>query len=509
MTRFIVPVLVIWGMTSCFFESSRPTEPIIGTYHTDPTVTLLDEVPAQGAADSLVNLYLPGLDPDLGAESEPPTHYAETKVLDHLTSKIVQYGLSTQRFRHWTATQEFQWNYFRLQTSFFFPKWLPDTIGISANTRELYARIGERDRFTRYIDSLGAEAERQKLLTTRTAAMGLRLELNSTGDTILVQQSIVSGPAYRSGIRDGMRILKVGEDSVTGDSGLVRFTELTQGDSGTAVKMTLLGSSGELSVVVVKEPVDFPSVMIDSVGSIPILSLFVFADSTVAGQSTAGEFREALRVLQNYPVFVLDLRHDPGGSLSQCLKVADELLGKDALIIRQEQRFFDEQYRVPLFGAVDQRATSNGIAIGRKVVLLADSGTASAAEILIASLRDNLKAPTVGTRTYGKGIGQVLLSTPGGGLAIITHLHFLAPLGEDYHGLGMKPLYPVVGGKSAMLAKSVEVAESLAGGSLALRGEVSGVAHEARELRRRRDLERIHANRVERLYLKAGAIEFE
>jgi carboxyl-terminal processing protease len=253
---------------------------------------------------------------------------------------------------------------------------------------------------------------------------------------------------------------------------------------------------------VIKEPVQFPSVLIDSIGTIPVVSLFVFADSTVSGHSTATEFRDALNDIRQYPVFVLDLRQDPGGSLSQSLQVADEMLGADTLIIRQEQRFFNEKYRVPLFGAQDQKATSKGVATNRKVVLLADSGTASAAEILIASLRDNLKAPLVGTRTYGKGIGQIVLTTPGGGLALITHLHFRAPKGEDYHGKGMSPDYPVSGSGTEFLSKAVEVARNLAGQSpLAKRGV------EAKKWRQ--DAERIQANRAEHRFLSAGAVEFK
>jgi carboxyl-terminal processing protease len=489
----------LWA--GCFFESTLPTT-ITPVGQSDADLTLLDEVPVTGPTDSSVQLYLPGLDPTMAAASENKKAYAKVKVRDHLSGKVVEYGLTTQRFKKWSAEQEFQWNFFRLQTSFFFPKEMPDTAGIGFDTRELYARIGSVDRFSRYVDSTGAAEERRRLLTTRTAALGLRLDLVASGDSIVVKQAVENAPAWRKGIRTGMRIVAVGDSSVVGDSALTRFSVLTRGDSGAVIRLTVVGASGSFSAEVIKEPVDFPSILLDSVGGIPVIGLFVFADSTLRGQNTVTEFREALRATQNAPVFVLDLRQDPGGSLNQALLVADELLGGDVTIIRQEQRYFDDGFLAPLFAAKELKATKAGLGHNRKVVLLADSGSASASEILIAALRDGLSAPLVGTKTYGKGIGQIVLTTPGGGLALITHLHFVAPKGEKYHKVGLKPDHAVDGTSAQALEKAVAVALEMSGTPLA---KQAGSSLRAKAWAQ--DVQRFEANRQERLYLKGGALE--
>lgn len=464
-------------------------------------MVLLDEVPVTAASDSAVQLYLPGWDPSLKVASEGRVAYEKVKVRDHLTGRVIEYGLATQRFKTWGAEQEFYWNLFRLQTAFFFPEGMPDLQGIGFDTRELYARIGKVDRFTRYVDSAGAAEEKRRLLTTRAAALGLRLELNASGDSIVVRQAIIDAPAWRQGVRDGMRIVAVNDKPVVGDSAMQHFGKLTRGDSGVVVNLTLVGVSGTFAASITKEPVDFPSVMVDTVGGIPVISLFVFADSTLRGQNTVSEFREALRITQKAPVFVLDLRQDPGGSLNQALLVADELLKDEVPIIRQEQRYFDENYLAPLFAAKDLKATRLGLAHDRKVVLLADSGTASASEIVVAALRDGLGAPLVGTSTYGKGIGQMVLTTPGGGLALITHLHFVTSKGERYHNIGIKPDHGVDGTSAQTLEKAIAVAHDIAGTGLAKRAPVQRVMEA-------RDIQRIEANRRERLYLKGGALEF-
>lgn len=477
----------------CFFESSRP-EPIEDIGIAQSSI-LLDSITSRGPVDSAVRLYLPVYDPSLDrdAKSTPQT-FPSTRVIDHNSRKIIQYTVTSQRFGAWSAEREFQWNLFQLRTGFFFPQWLPDTAGLAMGTQALYGEVGKRDRFTRYVDSSGAAAERQRILTTRAAAMGLRLQLDTTGDTILIRQAIVDGPAWREGVRTGMRILAVDDSSVVGDSALARFTRWTQGDSGTRVTLITLNSAGIDTFSVVKEPVNFPSVMLDSLGGIPVISLFVFADSTLNHQTSLTEFQDALRATRQYPAFVLDLRDNPGGSLLQAVEIADELLKEGALIINQQQRSYDMNKHVPLVWSTDVYATNAGYGEGRKVVILADSGTASAAEILYVAVRDGLSAPTVGSRTYGKGIGQVVLTTPGSGLSLITHLKFLAPKGEDYHGKGLSPSLPATGSGSQQLLVAVQVAQNWVAGR--------PLAKASRAVSRplRQDAESHEANRRERLW---------
>jgi carboxyl-terminal processing protease len=500
----LIVLVLVFVVIGCFFESSLPTSVNSDNLYQD--VLLLDSVPVTGSVDSVVRFYLPILEPSLGANKmEAVKTYSPVKVWDHQTRKVVQYTLTTQRFGSWNSQREFQWNLFHLRSGFFFPDSLPDTTGLASNTDSLYAEVGKHDRFTRYVDSAGAAAERQRILTTRTAAMGLRLDLDATGDTLVIRQAVVDAPAWRAGLRDGMRIVQVGDSSVVGDSGLTRFSNVTRGDSGTVVVITALGPKGLITARVVKEPVDFPAVMVDSLGGIPIISLFVFAETTYGSNSTTSEFHEALLAIKKYPVFVLDIRDDPGGSLTQCLQVSDELVKANNVMIRQEQRFFDENYYVPLYASSEATATAGGIGEGQKVVLLADSGTASAAEILYVAVRDGLNAPTVGTRTYGKGIGQVVMNSPGGGLVLITHLKFKAPNGEDYHRKGLFPTHVSEGKPSEQLMLAVNVAQDLiapktaaksgAGSSQALQAQAAKVLRALRH-----HSQRIESNRSERLW---------
>ncbi len=479
--------------SGCFFESSQPK--LIHSVGFAQNSVLLDSITSRGTVDSAVRLFLPVFDPALDPEAKSALQtYPSTKVVDHISQKIIQYTVTSQRFGTWSPELEFQWNLFQLRTGFFFPQWLPDTAGLGGTTQALYHEVGKYDRFTRYVDSSGAAAERQRILTTRAAAMGLRLQLDTTGDTILIRQAVVDGPAWREGVRTGMRILAVDDSSVVGDSALVRFTQWTRGDSGTRVKLITSSTSGRDTFSVVKEPVNFPSVMLDSLGGIPIISLFVFADSTLNHQTSLTEFQDALRATKKYPALVLDLRDNPGGSLFQAVEIADEFLEEGTLIINQQQRNYDMSKHVPLVWSTDVYASNGGYGEGRKVVILADSGTASASEILYVAIRDGLSAPTVGVHTYGKGIGQVVMTTPGSGLSLITHLKFLAPKGEDYHGKGLFPSLPDTGTGAQQLLTAVKVAQKMvAGKPLTKAGADTSTTL-------RRDAETYEANRRERLW---------
>jgi C-terminal processing protease CtpA/Prc len=114
---------------------------------------------------------------------------------------------------------------------------------------------------------------------------------------------------------------------------------------------------------------------------------------------------------------------------------------------------------------------------GRSYVLLADGGSASASEIFISALRENLGVPFVGDTTYGKGVGQAPIDTDGKGVAIITYGTARAASGADYNGIGLLPTHPSTAKPDAMLAQAAAVA---APGALARRAAEGKAGNDAR-----------------------------
>lgn len=478
------------GLAACLFQN----EALIpeARYASGP----LDTLAGPGVEPQrIIHLYQPLRDPGLaGKPPAAPQSLPPVNVKLYPTGEAVQYRLTRQRFGDWTPDLEFKWNYFLLQAYFLFPGGLPDTAGLAGRTRDLYERIGKTDRFTHYFDSASAPGALDRLTqTTRPGALGVEVSLNDGGDTVFIRRVVPGSPADRAGIVRGMAVLAVDDSVVTGDSAMSRFSRFSAGDSGESETLTVLAPQGGTSdISMVREPVDFPTVYVDSLDGAGYIAVTGFMPETVRGQSTETEFRSALAATRRFPVTLLDLRDNGGGSLELTLRMCDQILPAGAVIIRQHERRFDEIDGVPLLAHAAHLATSAGAAEKRRFVLLGNGGSASAAEIFIAALKEGAGAPFVGTRTYGKGVGQSVRNTPGRGLALVTFLKFMTRDGLDYHGVGIPPDYPDSSRGDRLLVKAVAVGKGLgmAGAKLSARAaEEAAAVLEARIGERARAVE--------------------
>ncbi|HKP96224.1 MAG TPA: S41 family peptidase [Fibrobacteria bacterium] len=448
MKSAVLPVfsLAVW-LAGCIFDSKYPGPAYTGqTYRSADLDTLY---PAGAAADSIVTLYRPLLDTSMraGAVGSPET-LKPVNVKDHVSRKVVQYRLTRQRFGSWNPSLEFKWNYFLLKADFLFAGALPDTAGLGEGTPTLFQRVHALDSFTNYFDSAAAPGIWTRINTsTKPGAVGVAVKLSADKDSVLIQQVVANSPAGRAGLKPGMAILAVNDSAVVGDSAIERFQRFSVGDSGSSVKLEVTGpgSQGARTFNLVREPVAFPTVMIDSIQGVGYLSISGFTPNTVDSKSTYTELRDGLIATRKFPVTILDLRDNGGGSLDVAMRMCDEILPADTLIIRQLQRRFDESAGAPLESEITAVATSGGVGekapdgSRRKYLLLGNRHSASASEIFLVSVREGADAPLMGVRTYGKGVGQTVRNTPGKGLALVTFLKFTSRSNLDYHLHGLEP----------------------------------------------------------------------
>lgn len=488
-------------LTGCLFDSHYSVQgPPAPTAQSE----VLDTVVASDAAPARrVDLYQPLLDPSLkpgqaaAMETSKPVN-----VKDHADSgHIVQYRLTRQRFGSWSPELEFKWNWFQLQANWIFPQELPDTAGLGNGTGALYEKLHGEDRFTRYFDSAAAPAILNLISnSTKAGAIGVMVKSNPTGDTVLIQMVVAGSPANRAGLVPGMAILAVGDSAVVGDSALTRFARINSGDSGSTVRLTVKAPDGDPVVrEMVRVPVSFPTVLVDSMEGVAHLTITGFTPNTVGGKSTWTELRDALTATRGFAATILDLRGNGGGELDVAMRMCDEIIPADRVIIRQVQRRFDELALAPIETSIAEVATDGGVGekaadgSARKYLLLADTGTASAAEIFVVSLREGAGVPQMGQTTFGKGVGQIVRSTPGKGLSLITFLKFTSAAGLDYHKHGLVPDYPDSTFDETLLAHAVAKAKELAAGHPAAKrsaaeSRVLGAAIAAAEWNRRQAL---------------------
>lgn len=460
-------------LAGCLFDSHYSVQgPPIPTTQSEvlDTVMASDAVPAR-RVDLYQPLWDPGLKPGQVADVETAK---PVNVKDHADSgRIVQYRLIRQRFGSWSPELEFKWNWFQLQANWIFPQALPDTTGLANGTPALYDMLHGEDRFTRYFDSAAAPAILNLISnSTKAGAIGVMVKSNPAGDTVLVSLVVAGSPAGRAGIVPGMAILAVGDSAVVGDSALARFARINSGDSGSTVRLTVKAPGGDPMVLeMVRVPVSFPTVLIDSIEGVAHVTITGFTPNTVGDKSTWTELRDALIATRGSAATILDLRGNGGGELDVAMRMCDEIIPSGRVIIRQVQRRFDEMALAPIETAIAEVATDGGVgeksADGsvRKYLLLADTGTASAAEIFVVSLREGAGVPQMGQTTFGKGVGQIVRSTPGKGLSLITFLKFTSAAGLDYHKHGLVPDYRDTTFGETLLAHAVAKAKELVGGS--------------------------------------------
>jgi carboxyl-terminal processing protease len=248
-------------------------------------------------------------------------------------------------------------------------------------------------------------------------------------DTVLTVVSPIEGtPAYEAGMKAGDQIIMIGDKS-TKDISIREAVRLIRGPKGTKVKLTVKRKDLE-------KPIDF----VITRDVIPIKSVRSFSLPSDLGyirisnfQSNTGE--DLAKVLKKMDKdkalkgLILDLRNNPGGLLSQAVKVADAFLDS-GLIVTIKSR--DER---------EQKSVAHKETKSRTypMIVLVNEGSASASEIVAGALQDNKRALILGTTTFGKGSVQTLFPlSDGSGLRLTTALYY-TPRGTSIQASGIEP----------------------------------------------------------------------
>jgi carboxyl-terminal processing protease len=251
-------------------------------------------------------------------------------------------------------------------------------------------------------------------------------DLAADGDKLVVKAVVPTGAAARQGIQVDDRIARIDQQSVeklSPDAALERL----RGEPGTSVELELAGRQPR-TITLVREAMMVPSVsasrlLEDGIGYIQLVG---FQETTVE------EMEKAIADLkiQGMKVLILDLRGNPGGLFDVAVQIAERFLSEGVVVATRGQ--IEAQNRTIQAG--------NPGALAIPLVVLVNSDTASAAEVVAGALKENRRATLVGQATYGKGSVQCVVkldSLPAG--IRITLAKFFSPLGRAYQGNGISP----------------------------------------------------------------------
>ena len=251
---------------------------------------------------------------------------------------------------------------------------------------------------------------------------GIGVQFNMIDDTLMVIQPVTNGPSEKVGIIAGDRIVSVNDTAIAGvKMSKEEIMRRLRGPKDTKVILGVVrtGIKDRLTFTVVRDKIPVKSIdatyMIrPGIGYIRIGNF---------GATTHQEFCDALQQLytEGMKSLILDLQENGGGYLQAAVKIADEFLAKNELIVYTNGR------RVP---RQEYRANGEGKFMDGKVVVLVDEYTASAAEIVTGAIQDQDRGMVVGRRTYGKGLVQRPIDLPDGSMIRLTIAHYYTPSGR-------------------------------------------------------------------------------
>jgi len=256
---------------------------------------------------------------------------------------------------------------------------------------------------------------------------GIGAELGYREKQVIVVTPIEGSPAKAAGIRPGDIILKVDDYSVASTDSVYDIVAKIRGEAGTEVKLSVLhsGDREPVEIKIKRSQITVPSMTVEFVGSKKDVAHFKVNRFT---EETLGlwekEWNKSVAKINEAKVekVILDLRGNPGGFFDAAIYAGDDLLDEGFVISQQ----VDADGKIEKF-----ESTKGGNLLSKKVVVLVDTGSASASEILAGALQQAKRAVVIGTKTFGKGTAQRIFDLTDGSSLHLTTLKWLLPDGKN------------------------------------------------------------------------------
>jgi carboxyl-terminal processing protease len=278
---------------------------------------------------------------------------------------------------------------------------------------------------------LTAAQYRDMQVQTRGEFGGLGLEITIENGAVKVVTPIDGTPAAKAGILTNDIITHVNAEALAGRS-IEQAVQKMRGLVNSSVTLTIVraGREAPFDVKVVRDVIRINPVKtrLEGDGEIGYIKITTFNEQTHTNlvQQVAALAKTGKRLKG----FVVDLRNNPGGLLDQAIAVSDDFLEKGVVVSVKGRREADN---------VRPSAHAGDITGGRKIIVLVNGGTASAAEIVTGALQDHKRATVLGTRTFGKGSVQTIIPLGENGALRLTTALYYTPSGRSIQASGIEP----------------------------------------------------------------------
>ena len=258
---------------------------------------------------------------------------------------------------------------------------------------------------------------------------GLGIEVNMESGVVKVISPIDDTPASRAGIKAGDYIIKIDDIQVQGKS-LSEAVDLMRGPVGSSIILTVrrIGQKKALKFEIVREIIQIKSVKADLLkNNIGYLRLTSF------NENSGDQIREQIREFEkneNINSYILDLRNNPGGLLSQAIRISDFFLDNGEIVSTKSRKASENRKWF---------AKKGDLIGGKTLVVLINYGSASASEIVAGALQDHKRAIILGENSYGKGSVQSIIPLKNKGAIRLTVAKYYLPSGKSISEVGVSP----------------------------------------------------------------------
>jgi len=290
---------------------------------------------------------------------------------------------------------------------------------------------------------LSPDAAKEMRFQTRGEFGGLGIEVTQQDGFVKVVSPMDDTPADQAGIEAGDFITHVDGETVLGLT-LSEAVDLMRGPVGSEIVITVVreGEVEPFDVTIVRDTIKLKAVRVRTVGKSVVIRVTTFNDQTYDNltEGIAKHVQDAGGI-DKLDGFVLDLRNNPGGLLSQAIKVSDAFLEQGEIVSTRGRDPQDgDRYN----------ASPNDLAQGKSIVVLINGGSASASEIVAGALQDHHRAIVVGTKSFGKGSVQTVMPLRDSAAMRLTTARYYTPSGRSIQALGVSPDIVVEQPKSSL-----------------------------------------------------------
>ena len=258
---------------------------------------------------------------------------------------------------------------------------------------------------------------------------GLGIEVSMEAGVVKVISPIDDTPASKAGLKAGDYIVKINNIQVQGKS-LAEAVDLMRGPVGSGIELTVRrrGEKKALTFNIVREIIEIQSVkseiLENNIGYIRLTSFNENSSNQIKKQV------EKLKKNESINAFILDLRNNPGGLLSQAITISDFFLDNGEIVSTKSRKKSENKKWF---------AKKGDITNGKTLLVMINYGSASASEIVAGALKDHKRAIIVGENSYGKGSVQSIIPLKNKGAIRLTVAKYYLPSGKSISEVGVRP----------------------------------------------------------------------